>query len=87
MKLPRLDNLTIRQLRVYCTVARHLSYTRAAEELEAVAEHDYSGILVFTPQLRLSATVLFSTRYSVHDPIPHHGHAQWPVPDQQPGAC
>ena len=33
MKLPRLDSLTIRQLRVFCTVARHLSYTRAAEEL------------------------------------------------------
>ncbi len=33
MKLPRLDNLTIRQLRVFCTVARLLSYTRAAEEL------------------------------------------------------
>ena len=31
--LPRLDNLTIRQLRVFCTVARLLSYTRAAEEL------------------------------------------------------
>jgi DNA-binding transcriptional LysR family regulator len=33
MQLPRLDNLTIRQLRVFCTVARLLSYTRAAEEL------------------------------------------------------
>jgi DNA-binding transcriptional LysR family regulator len=33
MKLPRLDNLTIRQLRVFCAVARLLSYTRAAEEL------------------------------------------------------
>src|SRR5512135_2542028 len=33
MNLPRLDNLTIRQLRVFCTVARLLSYTRAAEEL------------------------------------------------------
>lgn len=33
MKVPRLDSLTIRQLRVFCTVARHLSYTRAAEEL------------------------------------------------------
>src|SRR5579859_4094573 len=33
MKLPRLDSLTIRQLRVFCTVARLLSYTRAAEEL------------------------------------------------------
>jgi DNA-binding transcriptional LysR family regulator len=33
MKLPRLDNLTIRQLRIFCTVARLLSYTRAAEEL------------------------------------------------------
>src|SRR5438309_5466006 len=29
----RLDSLTIRQLQVFCTVARHLSYTRAAEEL------------------------------------------------------
>lgn len=29
----RLDSLTIRQLRVFCTVARLLSYTRAAEEL------------------------------------------------------
>lgn len=29
----RLESLTIRQLRVFCTVARHLSYTRAAEEL------------------------------------------------------
>src|SRR6266516_2172953 len=33
MKLPRLDSLTIHQLRVFCTVARLLSYTRAAEEL------------------------------------------------------
>ncbi len=33
MKLPRLDSLTLRQLRVFCTVARLLSYTRAAEEL------------------------------------------------------
>ena len=33
MRLPRLDSLTIRQLRVFCTVARHLSYTRAAEKL------------------------------------------------------
>jgi DNA-binding transcriptional LysR family regulator len=33
MRLPRLDNLTIRQLRVFCTVARLLSYTRAAGEL------------------------------------------------------
>ena len=33
MNLPRLDSLTIHQLRVFCTVARHLSYTRAAEEL------------------------------------------------------
>ena len=33
MKLPRLDSLTMRQLRVFCTVARLLSYTRAAEEL------------------------------------------------------
>ncbi len=33
MNLPRLDSLTIRQLRVFCTVARLLSYTRAAEEL------------------------------------------------------
>src|ERR1700694_1862875 len=29
----RLDSLTMRQLRVFCTVARLLSYTRAAEEL------------------------------------------------------
>src|SRR5713226_5967849 len=29
----RLESLTIRQLQVFCTVARHLSYTRAAEEL------------------------------------------------------
>src|SRR6266849_4171112 len=33
MKLPRLDSLTIRQLRVFCTVARLPSYTRASEEL------------------------------------------------------
>ena len=33
MPLPRLDRLTIHQLRVFCAVARHLSYTRAAEEL------------------------------------------------------
>ncbi len=33
MRLPRLDSLTIRQLQVFCTVARLLSYTRAAEEL------------------------------------------------------
>jgi len=33
MGLPRLDSLTLRQLRVFCTVARLLSYTRAAEEL------------------------------------------------------
>lgn len=33
MSLPRLGNLTIRQLRVFCTVAHLLSYTRAAEEL------------------------------------------------------
>src|SRR5260370_41379966 len=33
MGLPRLDSLIIRQLRVFCTVARLLSYTRAAEEL------------------------------------------------------
>ncbi len=33
MRLPRLDNLTIHQLRVFCTVARLLSYTRAAEDL------------------------------------------------------
>jgi len=33
MGLPRLDSLTIRQLRVFCTVARLLSYTRAAGEL------------------------------------------------------
>jgi DNA-binding transcriptional LysR family regulator len=33
MDWPRLDNLTIRQLRVFCTVAQLLSYTRAAEEL------------------------------------------------------
>jgi len=33
MGLPRLDSLTIHQLRVFCTVVRLLSYTRAAEEL------------------------------------------------------
>src|SRR6266567_4725018 len=33
MDWPRLDSLTIRQLQVFCTVARLLSYTRAAEEL------------------------------------------------------
>src|SRR5258708_33809987 len=33
MRLPRLDSLTIRQLQVFCTVARILAYTRAAEEL------------------------------------------------------
>jgi len=33
MRLPRLDSLTLRQLRVFCTVARLLSYTQAAEEL------------------------------------------------------
>src|SRR5260370_36796712 len=33
MRLPRLDSLTIRQLQVFCTVARLLSYTQAAEEL------------------------------------------------------
>lgn len=33
MRLPRLDSLTIHQLRVFCTVVRLLSYTRAAEEL------------------------------------------------------
>jgi LysR family transcriptional regulator, low CO2-responsive transcriptional regulator len=33
MGLPRLDSLTFRQLRVFCTVARLLSYTRAADEL------------------------------------------------------
>lgn len=33
MKWSRLDSLTIRQLRVFCTVSRLLSYTRAAEEL------------------------------------------------------
>lgn len=33
MHSARLDSLTIRQLRVFCTVARLLSYTRAAEEL------------------------------------------------------
>jgi len=33
MDWSRLDGLTIRQLRVFCTVARLLSYTRAAQEL------------------------------------------------------
>ena len=33
MTWSRLESLTIRQLRVFCTVARLLSYTRAAEEL------------------------------------------------------
>lgn len=33
MRLPRLDSLTFRQLRVFCATARFLSYTRAAEEL------------------------------------------------------
>src|SRR5260221_5786843 len=33
MGLPRLDSLTMHQLRVFCAVARLLSYTRAAEEL------------------------------------------------------
>jgi LysR family transcriptional regulator, low CO2-responsive transcriptional regulator len=33
MSWSRLDTITIHQLRVYCTVARLLSYTRAAEEL------------------------------------------------------
>src|SRR5450759_3639611 len=33
MNWSRLDSLTIRQLRVFCTVSRLLSYTRAAEEL------------------------------------------------------
>jgi len=33
MRLPRLDSLTLRQLRVFCTVARLLSYTQAAVEL------------------------------------------------------
>src|ERR1700726_5216108 len=33
MSWARLDGLTIRQLRVFCTVARLLNYTRAAEEL------------------------------------------------------
>src|SRR5450759_4208100 len=32
MNWSRLDRLTIRQLRVFCTVSRLLSYTRAAEE-------------------------------------------------------
>jgi DNA-binding transcriptional LysR family regulator len=33
MQWSRLDSLTLRQLRVFCTVVRLLSYTRAAEEL------------------------------------------------------
>ena len=33
MDWSRLDSITFRQLRVFCTVARLLSYTRAAEEL------------------------------------------------------
>lgn len=33
MNWSRLDSLTIRQLRVFCTVSRLLSFTRAAEEL------------------------------------------------------
>lgn len=33
MNWSRLDSITIRQLRVFCTVARLLSYTRAAQEL------------------------------------------------------
>src|SRR6266702_5573996 len=33
MRLPRLDSLTLRQLRVFCTVARLLSSTQAAVEL------------------------------------------------------
>ncbi len=33
MQWSRLDSLTVRQLRVFCAVARHLSYTRAAKEL------------------------------------------------------
>jgi DNA-binding transcriptional LysR family regulator len=33
MQWSRLDSLTLRQLRVFCMVARLLSYTRAAEEL------------------------------------------------------
>ncbi len=33
MSWSRLDSLTIRQLRVFCTVSRLLSYTRAAQEL------------------------------------------------------
>lgn len=33
MNWSRLDSITLRQLRAFCTVARHLSYTRAAEEL------------------------------------------------------
>src|SRR5579871_1088446 len=31
--LPRLSSITLRQLRVFCAVARLLSYTQAAEEL------------------------------------------------------
>src|ERR1700726_4387878 len=33
MDWSRLNSLTLRQLRVFCAVARLLSYTRAAEEL------------------------------------------------------
>src|ERR1700726_3928820 len=33
MNWSRLDSLTMHQLRVFCTVARLLNYTRAAEEL------------------------------------------------------
>lgn len=33
MSWSRLDSITLRQLRAFCTVARHLSYTRAAEEM------------------------------------------------------
>src|SRR6266480_3887360 len=33
MNWSRLDSLTIRQLRVFCTVSRLLSFTQAAEEL------------------------------------------------------
>lgn len=33
MNWSRLDSITLRQLRAFCTVARRLSYTRAAEEL------------------------------------------------------
>ena len=43
MNLPRLDSLTIRQLRVFCTVARLLSYTRAAEELELQTTYSFSN--------------------------------------------